>query len=55
MPWGAKDASRFTKKAKSATAKRQWKDVANNALRRGLSEVAAVREANAAVKRRRRK
>lgn len=52
MPWTASDAKRHTKKAKSPTAKRQWAKVANSALRRGLSEGAAVREANSVVARR---
>lgn len=55
MPWTAKSARKFTKKARSATAKRQWRAVANSMLRRGKSEGAAVRAANAAVKRRKRK
>lgn len=55
MPWQPADASRHTKKAKSPTAKRQWKDVANSVLSRGGSEGSAVREANAVVKRRRQK
>jgi len=49
MPWTTKDASRFTKKAKSAKRRRQWAKVANSALRRGASEASAVRQANAAV------
>ena len=52
MPWGAGDASRHTKKAKSATAKRQWRDVANSILGRTGNEGRAVRGANAAVKKR---
>jgi len=55
MPWQPADAARHTKKAKSATAKRQWKDVANSALERGASEGSAIRQANAVVKRRRQK
>jgi uncharacterized protein YdaT len=55
MPWQAKDASRHTKKAKSAIAKRQWGHVANSMLKSGKSEGAAVRAANAAVKKRRKK
>jgi len=55
MPWQPTDATRHTKKAKSATAKRQWKDVANSVLSRGGSEGSAIREANAVVKRRRQK
>lgn len=53
MPWTSKDAGRHTHKAKSAKSKRQWSDVANKALARGLSEGAAIREANGVVSRRR--
>lgn len=53
MPWTAADATRHTKKAKSAKAKRQWSDVADSGLERGLSEGAAIREANSVVARRR--
>ena len=52
MPWDAKDASRFTKKAKLPKARRQWSHVADSALMRGLSEGEAVREANGVVKER---
>lgn len=52
MPWSPKDATRHTKKAKSGKAKRQWKDVANSALKRGASDASAIRQANAVVKRR---
>jgi hypothetical protein len=50
MPWKPGDASRHTKKAKSAVAKRQWRDVANSALSRGQSEGSAIRQANAVVR-----
>ncbi len=53
MPGGPKDAARHTKKAKSPKAKRQWAHVADSMLARGKSEGAAVRAANAVVKRRR--
>lgn len=49
MPWSPKDASRFTKKARSAKAKRQFSLVANSMLRRGESEGAAIRAANSVV------
>lgn len=49
MPWSANDSTRFTKKANTPAKKDLWAKVANDALRRGLSEGAAVREANAAV------
>jgi len=52
MPWGPRDALRHTKKAASAAAKRQWSDVANSVLGRGMSEGSAVRQANAVVGRR---
>jgi hypothetical protein len=52
MPWGPKDATEFTKKAKSAKAKRQFSHVANSALKRGASEGSAIRQANAAVAKR---
>ena len=52
MPFKAKDATRFTKKATSKIAKRQFKDVANSMLARGESEGAAIRAANAAVAKR---
>lgn len=55
MPWTAKDATRHTKKARSSKAKRQWRDVADNVLARTGNEGRAVREANAAVKRRKKK
>jgi len=52
MPWKPKDAAKFTKKAKSKVAKRQFADVANSMLERGESEGAAIRAANAAVAKR---
>lgn len=50
MPFTAKDARRFTRKAKSAKSKRQFAHVANSMVKRGASEGAAVRAANSAVK-----
>jgi len=55
MPWSPQDATRHTKKAKSPKAKRQWSKVANKVLQEGGSEGSAVRQANAAVKARRKK
>jgi hypothetical protein len=55
MPWSAKDAAAKTKKAKSPTAKRQWAHVANSVLKRTGDDARAVREANAAVAKRKRK
>lgn len=52
MPWTPKDATRFTKKAKSPKAKRQWAHVSDSALARGESEATAIKEANAVVKHR---
>ena len=51
MPWTNKDATRHTKKAKSAKAQRQWSDVANSVLKRTDDDARAIRAANAAVKR----
>jgi hypothetical protein len=50
MPWKPKDATRFTKKATTPELRRQWADVANNALKRGLSDGDAVKEANSVIK-----
>jgi uncharacterized protein YdaT len=55
MPFKAKDATRFTKKATSKIAKRQFKDVANSMLERGASEVSAIKAANAAVAKRKKR
>lgn len=52
MPWKAKDAARFTKKAKTPKAKAQWEKVADSMLERGESEGAAIRAANGVVKKR---
>ena len=52
MPWGASDAARHTKKAKSAKAKRQWAHVADSALQRGMPEGRAIAMANGVVKKR---
>jgi hypothetical protein len=49
MPWTPRDATKHTKKAKSAKSKRQFADVANSALARGASEGSAIRQANAVV------
>lgn len=49
MPWTAKDATRHTKKAKSAVAQRQWSKVANAVLKKTGSDARAIREANAVV------
>lgn len=55
MPWTAKDATRHTKKAKSAKAKRQFAHVANNMLERGYDEGTAIKAANSVVAKRKKK
>lgn len=52
MPWSPKDATKYTKKATSAIAKRQWRDVANGVLKSTGDESRAIRAANAVVARR---
>ena len=51
MPWPPSQATRFTKKANTPTKKRQFADVADSALARGMSDKEAIMEANAVVKR----
>ncbi len=63
MPWKSSDARKFTKKAKSGSASRQWSAVSNSTRRsllaRGVSTKEADRRAviyaNAAVKKRKSK
>lgn len=55
MPWRSTSAKRFTGKAKSKTAKRQWAHVANSMLKSGKSKGAAIRAANGVVKARKKK
>jgi uncharacterized protein YdaT len=55
MPWSARDAKRHTKKAKSATAQRQWAHISNSMLERGYDEGRAIAAANSVVKKRGRK
>jgi hypothetical protein len=55
MPWTPGDAKRHTKKANSPKKARQWGHVANDALEHGASEGSAIRQANAVVKRNKRK
>lgn len=55
MPWSAKDATRFTKKARSPKAKRQFSHVANAVLAKTGDEGRAIRAANSAVAKRRKK
>jgi uncharacterized protein YdaT len=55
MPWTPKDATRHTKKAKDPKSQRQWSAVSNSMLKSGKSEGAAIRAANAAVAKRKKK
>lgn len=55
MPWSARSATKHTHKAKSPKAKRQWSKVANKVLDETGDEGRAIRIANAAVAKRRRK
>jgi len=55
MPWKSSSAKGFTKKATTAKKKRAWSKTANSVLKRGGSEGSAVRIANAAVKKARKK
>jgi hypothetical protein len=55
MPWTPSDSIRHTKKANGPKRQRQWAHVADGALDRGASEGSAVRQANAVVKRNKRK
>jgi uncharacterized protein YdaT len=55
MPWTKRSAKRHTKKATTDKSKRMWRNVANSMLKSGKSEGAAIRAANAAVKRRKKR
>jgi hypothetical protein len=55
MPWKPGSALKHTRKAKTPKKRRQWAAVANSALKRGMSEGAAVRMANGVVKKRAKK
>ena len=55
MPWTPQDAPSHTKKATTATAKRQWAEIANQVLERTGDEGRAIREANAVIARTARK
>jgi len=55
MPWSAKDAPRFTKKARSPKAKRQFSHVANAVLAQTGDEGRAIRAANSVVAKRRKR
>lgn len=52
MPWTAKDATAKTKKADTPKKKRMWAEIADNLLKSGKSEGAAIRIANGVVKKR---
>jgi len=52
MPWKPADAKRFTKKADTPTAQRQFSEVANSVLKKTGDEARAIRSANAVVGRR---
>ena len=52
MPWNEADVAGKTKKATSATARRQWVRVANSVLARTGNDARAVRAANAVIARR---
>ena len=55
MPWTSRDAKRHTRKAKSATAQRQWARVAESMRKKGYSEGRAIAAASSVVKNRGRK
>ena len=50
MPFSASDATGHTKQASTPRLRRLWSTVANSALKRGDSEGAAIRQANAVVR-----
>lgn len=55
MPWSASDARSKTKKARTPGAKKQWAATADAVLAKSGDEGKAIRIANAAIKRRRKK
>lgn len=55
MPWGPKDAPKFTRKAKGPKAKRQFAAVANAVLAKTGNEGRAIRAANASVAKRKKR
>lgn len=55
MPWKPSDATRHTKAASTDAKKRKWAHVANHSLAEGSSEGEAIRKANSAVRKKRRK
>lgn len=52
MPWNARDAAQKTKKARSAVARRQWRDVANSVLAKTGDDARAIKTANGVIKKR---
>lgn len=52
MPWTPKDAYSHNKKASTPAAQAQWAAVANQVLSDTGDEARAIREANAAISRR---
>jgi hypothetical protein len=50
MPWNPGDAKKHTKKAKSPKQERQWSAVANSMLETGKGDAAAIKAANAVIK-----
>ena len=55
MPWTLGDAQRHTHKATTPKSQRQWSTVANKVLKDSGNEGKAVRIANAAVKKAKKK
>ena len=52
MPWSPEDAKKYTKKAKSPAARRQWMHVANGVLAKTGDEGKAIQAANSVIARR---
>ena len=55
MPWTASDAKHKTAKANTSEKRRTWAHIANRLLKGGASEGSAIRQANAAVARMKRR
>lgn len=51
MPWKSGDASSHTKRANTAQKKKLWAEIANEELAATGDEGAAIRVANAAIRR----
>ena len=52
MPFSAGEATGHSKRASTPRLRQLWATVANDALKRGDSEGAAIRQANAVVRKR---